>query len=354
MCLIEGTKAMNNQKRREAMPKSRRVSKPQKHPSLVRSICPPESGFYSKVVDYQGIPIKSSDEVDDRALLEAWQRLHMMLRSAPSIVANLIANEAELHIIGKDQVTSDLPENRQMKGKPFDKKLTIDQRTRGTGGLASSCGEENLLKLPNDRYFGRDICVHEFAHTIRTFGVDESTRRKIGKCFVVAREKRLWPKCYAMTNEDEYFSELCMWYFGTHGDPGKISPQPMSGPMWLQSYDTDAFHLLDNLFSGRLEVEKWALRPLKRLSITKESTLRSTSGDKNSIIEFVNQTEQPMKLYWLDYNGKRIFKWLLEPLGRHTHYTYKTHPFVVTDTDENAKAIFVAQSYCGMAIIQTE
>ena len=44
---------------------------------------------------------------------------------------------AELHIIGRDQVTTDLPEWRQDKGKPLAEYggLTRDERTRGMGGL---------------------------------------------------------------------------------------------------------------------------------------------------------------------------------------------------------------------------
>jgi len=49
--------------------------------------------------------------------------------------------------------------------------LTRDPRTRGLGGLLTSCGEENLLGLEKDRYRGRDICVHEFAHNILGYGV---------------------------------------------------------------------------------------------------------------------------------------------------------------------------------------
>src|SRR5689334_13977648 len=97
-----------------------------KQHSLVAAINPAENGFYAKMVQYQGIPIKAPEVVDDQALVEAWQRMHMMLRSTPEIVANLVSQEAELHIIGKDQVTSDLPENRHHKGKPFDGKLDID------------------------------------------------------------------------------------------------------------------------------------------------------------------------------------------------------------------------------------
>ena len=36
------------------------------------------------------------------------------------------------------------------------------------GGLLTSCGEYNLLRLQVDRYRGRDICVHDSHITFTT------------------------------------------------------------------------------------------------------------------------------------------------------------------------------------------
>jgi len=78
-------------------------------------------------------------------------------------------------------VTTDLPEWRHDKGKSLEEYhgLTRDQRTRGMGGRLTSCGEENLLRLEKDRYRGRDICVHEFAHNILQHGVSREIRNKV-------------------------------------------------------------------------------------------------------------------------------------------------------------------------------
>src|SRR5438270_3802419 len=97
----------------------------------------------------------------------------MLLSNQPIVLSNLVSAGAELHIIGRNQVTTDLPEWRHDKGKKLDEYhgLTRDERTRGMGGRLTSCGEENLLRLPDDRYRGRDICLHEFAHNILDHGV---------------------------------------------------------------------------------------------------------------------------------------------------------------------------------------
>jgi hypothetical protein len=113
----------------------------------IQAIEPSERDFYAKLLDYDGIPIKAPKQVSDEALFQARARLAMMLEKLPAVRRKLKAAGAELHIIGKNQVTSDLPEHRHLKGKPFDGKLTVDERTRGLGGLLTSCGEENLLRL---------------------------------------------------------------------------------------------------------------------------------------------------------------------------------------------------------------
>ena len=123
-------------------PTWRDFSDPHSETLSIRVIIPPEKEFFTKELDYFGIPIKAPETVDDKALFEARRRMDNELKYIPNARYNLKMAGAELHIIGKDQNTSDLPEWRSAKGKPFDGKLTIDERTRGMGGLMTSCGEE--------------------------------------------------------------------------------------------------------------------------------------------------------------------------------------------------------------------
>jgi len=223
----------------------------------IKKIDPPESGFYGKALDYHGIPIKAPDVVSDVAMYEAWHRMDRQLRHNPMIVKNLVRAGAQLHIIGKNQVTSDLPEFRDERGKLIDDKgNTIDTRTRGMGGLVSSCGEENLLQLPRDRYFGRDICNHEFAHAIFGEGLSSNVRQEIIDTYNKAMAKGLWKPAYASTNFDEYFAELTMWYFGNHGDMVIPGTEVRPGPEWLKSYDPDAYALLDRIYQGKADVKE--------------------------------------------------------------------------------------------------
>ena len=226
--------------------------------SGIRAISPPEKEFFTKVLDFHGIPIKAPNVVVDQALYVASDRLALLLGHLPMAISNLTAAGAELHIIGRDQVTTDLPEWRKDKGKHLAEYngLTRDERTRGMGGLMVSCGEENLLKLPKDRYRGRDICLHEFSHCVRNFGVTQDIREKFNAQYRRSLDKGLWKGAYAATNPDEFFAELTMWYFGTHGDMNMSGPKPDVGPDGLKRYDPEAFALFDEFYNGRMEIHK--------------------------------------------------------------------------------------------------
>jgi len=224
---------------------------------------PPEKDFFSKELSFHGIPIKAHQVVSDEALYAAYDRLSLLLSNLPVVVTNLVAAKVELHIIGKDQVTTDLPEWRQDKGVPLAEYngLTRDQRTRGMGGQLTSCGEENLLKLEKDKYHGRDICVHEFAHAIRNSGLNQAVVDKFNQQYHRSLKKNRWVKSYAGSNPDEFFAELTMWYFGTHGDMGMTGPKPADGPEGFKQYDPEAFALFDDFYQGRIPIGKAEPQP---------------------------------------------------------------------------------------------
>ncbi len=222
-------------------------------PAITR-LDPPERDFFSKQLLFHGLPIKAHEVVADEALQAAYDRLSLMLGKLPAVTAKLIAAGVELHIIGRNQVTTDLPEWRHDKGKPLDEYhgQTRDQRTRGMGGKLVSCGEENLLKLDKDPYRGRDICVHEFAHVVRTYGMTKKLRARFDEQYRKSLDAGRWRGSYAGKNPDEFFAELSMWYFGTHGDLGMTGPKPDNGPDGLKRYDPEAFALFDEFYGGRM------------------------------------------------------------------------------------------------------
>lgn len=160
-------------------------------PRGVRCVEPPAEGFFGKEVLVLGVPVRAHETVSDAALVVAADRLSRMLRNLPEAVRERLARRgASFHVIGVGQGTSDLPEHRHMKGVDGgytgEVGVSLDQRTRGMGGVLSSCGEENLLDLDSDpRYAGRDILTHEFAHCVMDVGLPPS---------LVAEIRQTWEK----------------------------------------------------------------------------------------------------------------------------------------------------------------
>jgi hypothetical protein len=295
---------------------------------VVERVDPPEQAFYSKRLQYAGIAIKSHASVDDRALLAARRKLESMLRSLPAVRANLAAAGAELHIIGAAQGTSDLPENRHFKGRLFEGTLTLDERTRGIGGLLASCGEENLLGLAPDRYRGRDICTHEFAHAVYAIGMDEATHRLFAERYAAAKEHGLWRGLFAETNADEFFAELSMAYFGADGEADHLARR-----------DPNTFALMDRFYRGRLEVQPGIWQASAALG---DANLRSARTHEPARLVIRNLTAGTINLYWLDFDGVRKPYASIPAFGFALQDTYVEHAWLVTAADGTARAKTVA------------
>jgi hypothetical protein len=324
---------------------------PVAHPQIVR-LDPPEQGFFSKKLDCEGILIKAYRQVADEALFVACQRIEEMLKSMSNARLNLVDAGAELHIIGRHQRTSDLPDYQSYQGKPYEGDLTIDQRTRGLGGnVVTSCGEENLLRLVDDRYRGRDICVHEFAHTIQNSGLSDDLRQQIVRQYEHSLAMGLWKRSYASVNAQEFFAELSMWYFGTHGDLAMEGPKPATGPPGLRDYDAQAFDLLDAIYTGRLPIARDSHPPAKRLLLQSEGKVRSADASRKAQLVLVNRDSGSYRIYWLDYDGKRKGYGTLGPHEKKELQTFISHPWLLCDDAGHPFALFVAEQAKSIAFL---
>ena len=58
----------------------------------------------------------------------------------------------------------------------------------------------------------------------------------------------------------------------------------------------------------------------------------SIAGQVKTNIEFVNKTAGTVKVYWLDYSGKRVYYYTLAPGASYSQRTYATHPWVILNT----------------------
>jgi hypothetical protein len=72
-----------------------------------------------------------------------------------------------------------------------------------------------------------------------------------------------------------------------------------------------------------------------------EKGIKSLSADIPAPILLINKSRQTVKLFWIDYKGKRKLQATLEPGERYDSDTFVTHPWLVTDAKENAWAIYL-------------
>ena len=213
--------------------------------------------FYQKYIETEGLYVTSSGKVSDEALLKACDIISLMLAKRPDVKAHMVKKGCHVMIIGKDEETCDLPEFAHICNCEDSIKYW-NWRARGFGGapedeFSSSCGEENLLALPQDKYVGENILIHEFAHLIHTVGivgVEPDFNERLEALRQNAIRKGLWEKTYAVSNKEEYFAECVQSFFNCnrYADPANGVHNWVNRRAKLKSYDPDMYRLLQEYF----------------------------------------------------------------------------------------------------------
>ena len=213
--------------------------------------------FYQKYIETEGLYVTSSGKVSDEALLKACDIISLMLAKRPDVKAHMVKKGCHVMVIGKDEETCDLPEFAHICNCEDSIKYW-NWRARGFGGapedeFSSSCGEENLLALPQDKYAGENILIHEFAHLIHTVGivgVEPGFNERLEALRQHAIRKGLWEKTYAVSNKEEYFAECVQSFFNCnrYAEPANGVHNWVNRRTKLKTYDPDMYRLLQEYF----------------------------------------------------------------------------------------------------------
>ena len=213
--------------------------------------------FYQKYIETEGLYVTSSGKVSDEALLKACDIISLMLAKRPDVKAHMVKKGCHVMVIGKDEETCDLPEFAHICNCEDSIKYW-NWRARGFGGapedeFSSSCGEENLLALPQDKYVGENILIHEFAHLIHTVGivgVEPDFNERLEALRQNAIRKGLWEKTYAVSNKEEYFAECVQSFFNCnrYAEPANGVHNWVNRRTKLKMYDPDMYRLLQEYF----------------------------------------------------------------------------------------------------------
>lgn len=213
--------------------------------------------FYQKYIETEGLYVTSSGKVSDEALLKACDIISLMLAKRLDVKAHMVKKGCHVMVIGKDEETCDLPEFAHICNCEDSIKYW-NWRARGFGGapedeFSSSCGEENLLALPQDKYVGENILIHEFAHLIHTVGivgVEPDFNERLEALRQNAIRKGLWEKTYAVSNKEEYFAECVQSFFNCnrYAEPANGVHNWVNRRTKLKTYDPDMYRLLQEYF----------------------------------------------------------------------------------------------------------
>ena len=200
--------------------------------------------FYGKYIEADGLPIVAHHDVADEALIRSREIVVSMLAGRPDVLEAMAENRMYLIIIGRYQNYTDMPENRLLANPEF-----LNERVRGTGGRPTSFGEENVLRLPLDRYDDESIAVHEFAHTIDSTlgGIQDNWPAVRDRAYRDAMAQGLHEGAYARINAYEYFAELVQAYFDCNR-VNNWNHNHVATREQLRAYDPAGYNLIRQAF----------------------------------------------------------------------------------------------------------
>jgi hypothetical protein len=151
--------------------------------------------FYQKGVLVQDILIATSKQVSDHTIKEAAYQFDMVMKTIkPEVAARIRDRKVLCVLVGKDELTSDMP---QFKSDKTGRELDF-YNWRQRGFLTKVDGRSTVLFAEEDvmEYEGgmqiESILIHEFGHVIDGAGFDENQRRELKEAFEQAKAKGLW------------------------------------------------------------------------------------------------------------------------------------------------------------------
>jgi len=228
--------------------------------------------FYKKFTSAGGIPVISSARVPDEALLVARDIVNHMLLNRPELREYMVANGQRVGVMAIDEMTTDIPEQRDWKKPAIDDRRLTDgererynepggiasmtdqeywnRRARGMGGRYTTCAEENVLGYPGTRYFGEHILVHEFSHGIHGAirNADPELAAAIQAAYEDAMEAGRFPRHYAANTVAEYWAEGTQWWFWSNYEACFEGGVRLHSPDQLKDYDPALFELLSQVY----------------------------------------------------------------------------------------------------------
>lgn len=230
-------------------------------------------GFYTKYVMVYGIPVLSTDDVEDWVLFRAYDVLEIYLRKIyyeyPEIISSLIKNKANVIVIGLNEYNIEHPD-----WTAYEQAMGEAGKTerRGGGALETTVLVDDLgIQDPNNWF--SDFCglIHEFTHTMLGYGIgdaDHSGARpdifeKINDAYEAAYKEyktsgKYQESSYDMNNYHEYFAGQVGRWFNANGTDLKVKGATRKTEReQLEAYDPAIYEICEMLFGEYDVIEPW-------------------------------------------------------------------------------------------------
>jgi len=138
-------------------------------------------------------------------------------------------------------------------------------------------------------------------------------------------------RAYAGSCASEYFAELTMWYFGTHGEfVDREARLPPPGPGGLAMYDPDGFALLASIFGGTNPRLADADPERLRLAPVAAGTASVDREDALVQMEFDNSCgDGTWSLSWVDAEGAVFRYGTVHPRASLLQGTFPGHAWLL-------------------------
>lgn len=230
-------------------------------------------GFYTKYVMVYGIPVLSTDDVEDWVLFRAYDVLEVYLRKIyyeyPEIINSLIKNKANVIVIGLNEYNIQHPD-----WTAYEEAMGEAGKTerRGGGSLETTVLVDDLgIKDPNNWF--SDFCglIHEFTHTMLGYGIGDADHagarpdifEKINDAYESAykayqKSGKYNESSYDMNNYHEYFAGQVGRWFNANGTNLKVKGATKKTEReQLEAYDPDIYAVCEMLFGEYDVIKPW-------------------------------------------------------------------------------------------------
>ncbi|XP_076082716.1 uncharacterized protein LOC143053813 isoform X1 [Mytilus galloprovincialis] len=186
------------------------------------------------IADYKSgttIDITATTSVSGTAHTKAAQIIARMVKYMPSAICNSVAGQVKIGVFTKSEgmmiypynhYVADRAECRGICSGACKNTCTPDGRKYGTlagsGGRTTTILDDNILCNAADPYLHTfNVLVHEFTHSVHTYGVDAAMKTRITNSYNAARAHRTWEmSSYSMSSEGEYLAQGASAYFNTN------------------------------------------------------------------------------------------------------------------------------------------